>query len=75
MTAADGSRVLKARVAAPPEKGKANASLTALLAKVLQVPKSAVTIASGETGRVKSVEVHGDAAALSARLEALGESK
>jgi uncharacterized protein YggU (UPF0235/DUF167 family) len=67
--------MLKARVTAPPEKGKANASLIALLADSLHVSKSAITIASGETARVKSIEIQGDAAQLRARLEALGESR
>jgi len=67
--------VLKARVTAAPEKGKANASLVELLAERLKIPKSAIEIASGETSRVKSIRITGDADALAARLEALGECK
>lgn len=64
---ADGRPYLKARVAAPPVEGEANAALTALLAKALGVSKSSVRIAAGQTGRLKSVEVEGlDAAGLSA---------
>jgi uncharacterized protein YggU (UPF0235/DUF167 family) len=55
----DGRPFLKARVAAPPVEGEANAALTLLLAKVLGVPKSAVRIAAGQTGRLKSVEIDG----------------
>jgi len=65
----DGTgRALKARVAAPPEDGKANAALIGLLAQALDVRKSDVRIASGTASRVKTVEVAGDAARLAARL-------
>ncbi len=46
---ADGERVLKVRVTAPPVDGAANAALVRLLAKALGVAKSAVTIIAGET--------------------------
>ncbi len=73
--AADGTRLLKARVSAPPEHGKANAALIALLAKALDVPASAMAIASGQTARIKHIVLRGDAARLRASLEALGEAK
>jgi uncharacterized protein YggU (UPF0235/DUF167 family) len=66
----DGRAVLKARVQAAPEKGAANAALEALLARSLRVPKSAVTVTAGRTGRVKSVRIAGDAAALRSALAA-----
>jgi uncharacterized protein YggU (UPF0235/DUF167 family) len=69
---ADGAVHLKARVRAAPEDGKANAALIALLAESLDVPKSAVRIASGTTARLKRVEIAGDGKALAARLEGLG---
>lgn len=52
---ADGT--LKVKIAAAPEKGKANAELCAFLAKHYGVPKSAVTIVSGETSTLKRVRV------------------
>ena len=73
--ASDGSSHLKARVRAAPEDGKANAALLELLAEKLDVPKSAVRLASGATARLKRIEIAGDGPALKARLEALGESK
>lgn len=50
----DGWRV---RLTAPPEKGRANEALVALLAETLRVPKSAVRVVAGRTSRRKVVEV------------------
>lgn len=52
---ADGT--LKVRVAAPPEKGKANAELCAFLAKRYGVPRGQVAIMSGETSPLKHVRI------------------
>ncbi|MCC6369068.1 MAG: YggU family protein [Bryobacterales bacterium] len=52
---ADGT--LKVRVAAPPEKGKANAELCAFLAKHYGVPRGRVAILSGETSPLKHVRI------------------
>jgi uncharacterized protein YggU (UPF0235/DUF167 family) len=54
-----GRPVLKARVAAPPVEGEANAALLKLVAKALGLPRSAVRIASGETARVKLLDIDG----------------
>ena len=60
-----GRRVLKVRVAAPPVEGEANAALVRLIAKALGQPKSAVRIVSGDTARIKQLEIDGvDAEAL-----------
>lgn len=50
---------LKLRLAAPPVDGKANAALCTFLAKSWGVPKSAVSIVSGQTSRQKRVEITG----------------
>jgi hypothetical protein len=60
-----GEAVLKARVHAVPEGGRANEALETLIAKWLGVPKSTVTIAHGGKSRLKQVAVAGDAEALS----------
>jgi len=52
---ADGT--LKVRIAAAPEKGKANAELCAFLARHYGVPRSAVTILSGGTSPRKLVRI------------------
>ena len=49
----------KIRLAAPPVDGEANEELLRFLAKTLGVPKSAVTIVRGATGRRKVVRVDG----------------
>jgi uncharacterized protein (TIGR00251 family) len=57
----DGPRaMLKLRVTDPPESGKANAAMIALLAKSWRLPKSTFAILSGETSRLKRVHVAGD---------------
>jgi uncharacterized protein len=68
----DGSAVLRLRVKAVPDKGKANAGVIALLAKALGVPKSAITVTSGETARLKTLAIGGDGASLAALIETLG---
>ena len=51
--------MLKVRVSAPPEKGKANKCLTEYLAKVLAVKKKDVRVVSGLTSPVKKIAVTG----------------
>jgi hypothetical protein len=63
-TGVDGAPVLKARVRAVPEKGKANIALIALMAKWLGVPKSCVEIVAGATSRLKQLAIIGNAAEL-----------
>lgn len=50
---------LKIRLAAPPVDGAANDELVRFLAERLSVPRSAVTIAAGQTGRRKTVRIAG----------------
>jgi hypothetical protein len=62
---------LRVRLSAPPVEGAANAALIALLAERLDLPKSAVTLASGATGRAKTLRVRGlTPGEVLARLEA-----
>lgn len=48
---------LKVRIAAAPEKGRANAALIECLASYFKVPASAVTIVSGHSAPRKLVRV------------------
>ncbi len=47
--------ILKVKVRAPPEDGKANSALIEVLAKHYNVPKRCVIIQSGQTSRIKQV--------------------
>jgi len=51
--------VLKVKVRAQPEKGKANAAVISLLAKHLDLPLSDLTVFSGHTSRTKIIEIRG----------------
>jgi len=62
-----GRPYLKLRVSVAPADGEANAAVIALVAKALRIPKSAVRIASGETARLKMLDLEGvDDAAIAA---------
>ena len=52
--------ILKVRLTAAPEKGKANEALIALLAKEYGVAKSNITILKGATSQRKLVEIKDD---------------
>ncbi len=49
--------MLKIKVAAPPEKGKANKELTAFLAKRLNLRKNDIEIMAGHTNPVKTLHI------------------
>ena len=67
---ADGRAVLKVRLSAPAEGGKANAALVKLLAKAWKLPKGDLERVAGARRRTKTLLVRGDPAALAPRLEA-----
>jgi uncharacterized protein (TIGR00251 family) len=56
--------MIKIKVAAPPEKGKANQCLIAFLARKLNIKKNTVSITAGLTSPVKHVHVTGISAAI-----------
>jgi uncharacterized protein (TIGR00251 family) len=51
--------MVKIKVSAPPEKGKANKCLIDLLAKQLGVKTSAVSIITGQNNPIKKIQVSG----------------
>jgi hypothetical protein len=59
LTEADGRPAIAIRLAAPPVDGAANKALLRFLAEALDLPRSAVRLLSGETGRVKVVALAG----------------
>lgn len=73
LTVADGRPALAIRLAAPPVDGAANKALLRFLAESLDLPRSAVRILSGETGRVKQIGLDGaDLATVGAWIETGG---
>ena|SRR5438045_43280 len=50
---------LKLALTAPPVEGKANQSVIEFFAEVFEIPRSSVTIASGETRRQKVIRISG----------------
>ena len=46
-------------MAAPPERGRANAALVELLAEALGIPRARVRVVGGATARRKVVEIDG----------------
>jgi uncharacterized protein (TIGR00251 family) len=59
---------LKVSVNAPPVEGKANEAVQRVLAETFGVPRSAVTILRGETGKRKTVRIAGVTAAAAMQL-------
>jgi uncharacterized protein (TIGR00251 family) len=68
---ADGTSLLAVKVTAPPDKGKANKAVIALLARWSGLPRSAFTLVAGETDRRKSILVSGNPAGLQALIARL----
>jgi uncharacterized protein (TIGR00251 family) len=62
--------MLKIKLAAAPEKGKANESLVEFLADTLGVKRNTITITSGHTSPVKTIQITGVTSA--AILQKLG---
>ena len=61
---------LKASVTAPPEDGKANDAVIALLSEEWRLPKSAFAVIKGAAARSKTVSVNGEPATLATRIVA-----
>lgn len=54
---------VKVRVAAPPEGGRANDAVVALVAQTFDVKLAAVSLVSGQSSRAKKVQIDGIALA------------
>ena len=67
----DGQAVLRLRVKAVPDKGKANQAVMALVADALGIAKGKVSLIAGETARLKTLSVEGDGPLLAGRLDKL----
>ena len=51
--------MLKLRLTTPPVDGKANKAVIAYLAKLLHLPKSSITLRSGQQSRSKTIVIQG----------------
>jgi uncharacterized protein len=61
---------LKLSLTAPPIDGRANDACIDFFAKLLKLPRSSVTIASGQTSRTKTIRITGlSAEEIKARLK------
>lgn len=65
----NGQSVLKARVRAVPEDGKANVALIKLIANHLDCAASSVAIVSGATARIKTLRIKGEPDHLMLKLQ------
>lgn len=65
---ADGRMRLKVQVTAVPEGGKANQAVIKLLSKAWKLPKTSLSVVSGQADRNKVVEIAGDPARLNQQL-------
>ncbi len=64
-----GETMMKARVRAVPEAGRANTELVKLIAAWLELPAGNVSVAQGTKSRVKQVAIEGDAGELVRLIE------
>lgn len=64
------SGALKASVTAPPEDGKANAAVIALLSGAWRLPKSAISLKQGAQSRDKVFSVTAEPQTVAARIDA-----
>ena len=65
--------VLKVRVRALPDKGKANQAVIKLLSKWLNVPKTSLELLSGSRSRQKCIKIYGKNVEILKLLETLIE--
>lgn len=64
----NGQKVLRVKVTAVPENGKANEALIKLLSKTFHLSKSKISFIRGETSRIKQLEIEMEEEALSSFL-------
>lgn len=68
---ADGRSWLSASVTAPPDKGRANDALVALLSRDLGISRAKISLVAGESSRLKRVRIHGGDPMVQGRIDAL----
>ncbi len=71
----DGRQALAVRVRAAPSDGAANEAVMQVVAKTLGLPRRAVSLVSGTTGRLKQLRLEGPAEAITFRLDGLAKDQ
>ena len=66
-----GQKILRVKVTAVPENGKANEALIKLLTKALHISQSRISLIRGTTARIKQLEIDEDRAEVEKKLEAI----
>ena len=64
----------KIRISAPPVDGAANEELIRFTAKLLKISKSSVTLVSGQTSRLKTLDIDADEQLINKHFQTGGES-
>lgn len=74
-TDSQGQNWLQASVTTPPEKGKANAALIALLAASLKLPASSILLETGDVSRLKRLRLKDCAPAAEILLKQIADGE
>ncbi len=72
---AGGQEMLEVRVTAPPEDGRANDAIIAMLARAFGVARRDVGLEAGDIARVKRFMISGEGRLLLARADELSKGK
>lgn len=64
-----GQKILRVKVTAVPEDGKANEALIKLLSKTLHLSPSRISLIRGATSRVKQLDIDGETGDVEKKLE------
>jgi len=74
-TDADGKPWLQASVTAPPDRGRANAALIALLAARLKIAPSSIFLETGDVSRLKRLRILDCTPAIAQALETIASEE
>lgn len=69
-----GQKILRVKVSAVPEDGKANEALIKLLSKTLHIPQSRISLTRGATARIKQLEIEGEVGDVENKLNKIPHS-
>lgn len=69
-----GQKILRVKVSAVPEDGKANEALIKLLSKTLHIPQSRISLMRGMTSRIKQLEIEGEVGDVENKLNKIPHS-